>query len=280
MNRLLIVDGSNLLFQMFYGMPARIVNAEGRAIHGTLGFVGALLKIIRKLEPTHAVVIFDGECENVRKDIDPEYKANRPDYSEIPEDELPFSQLPDIYVALDLLGIRHFETDVCESDDIIAAYALGLPEGYSAIISSQDSDFFGLIDERVSVLRYRGEDSVLCTPEYIREKLGIEPKYYADFKSMTGDNADNIRGADRIGPKTAAALIAEFGSLENIIRNADSIKKPSVRESIKQSAERLKRNYSLIKLGEGAKLPFGFYELDFSYSGITTTEVLRTIGVR
>ena len=280
MKRLLIVDGSNLLFQMFYGMPARIIGAGGKAIHGTLGFVGALLKIVRLVRPTHAVVIFDGECENIRKEIDADYKANRPDYSGLPEDELPFSQLPDIYAALDLLGIRFFETTVCESDDIIAAYAIKCADESEIVISSQDSDFFGLISERVSVIRYRGDGSVVCTPEYIREKLGIEPHLYADFKSLTGDNADNIRGADKVGPKTAAALVNEFGSLENIIRSADSIRKPSVRESIKSSADRLMKNYSLIKLSAGAQLPFELDKLEFFYSGITTTEVLRAIGLR
>ena len=106
MNRFLIVDGSNLLFQMFFGMPARIVNKQGKAIHGTLGFVGALLKIIRRVEPTHMTVLFDGEHENDRSELNVDYKANRVDYSQGPEEETPFSQLPDVYTALDYLDIK------------------------------------------------------------------------------------------------------------------------------------------------------------------------------
>lgn len=83
MDRLLIIDGSSLLFQMFFGMPARIVNEQGKAIQGTLGFVGAMLKIIRKVEPTHIVAVFDGEHENNRCELDSEYKANRTDYSTV-----------------------------------------------------------------------------------------------------------------------------------------------------------------------------------------------------
>ena len=120
MRKLLIVDGSNLLFQMFYGMPARITNREGRAIQGTLGFVGALLKIIRMTRPTHLAVLFDGECANARTELDGDYKGNRPDYSQIEEEDTPFSQLPDVYAALDYLGICHRETDCCEADDWIA----------------------------------------------------------------------------------------------------------------------------------------------------------------
>lgn len=280
MSKLLVVDGMNLLFQMFYGMPARIVNADGKAIQGTLGFVGALLKILRATEPSHALVIFDGECENERLDIDKDYKANRPDYSQMPEDELPFSQLPDVYAALDLLGIRYFETIACETDDVIASYAYKYGEEHDIVICSQDSDFFQLISERVSVLRYRGDASLVCTPDYIREKLGIEPSLYADYKSLTGDNADNIKGAEKVGPKTAAALVNEFGTLENIVAHAYEIKKPSVRASIERDGERLMRNYSLIKLCDKAQIPFELSELEYSYSGIGTTEVLRGIGLK
>ena len=81
MDRLLIVDGSNLLFQMFYGMPTKIIGKSGKAVQGTVGFVGALLKIIRITRPTHVAVLFDGESQNERVLLDADYKANRPDYS-------------------------------------------------------------------------------------------------------------------------------------------------------------------------------------------------------
>lgn len=142
MSKLLVVDGSNLLFQMFFGMPSRIINSKGKAIHGTLGFVGALLKIIRRTEPSHVVVLFDGEHENVRTSLDCEYKANRLDYSKVPEEENPFSQLDDVYAALDYLDIKYMETITCETDDLIASYALNYGQEYEIVISSFDSDFF------------------------------------------------------------------------------------------------------------------------------------------
>lgn len=280
MNRLLIVDGHNLLFQMFYGMPARIVNDQGKAIQGTLGFVGALLKIIRKVEPTHITVLFDGEHENDRSSLNPDYKGNRIDYSEISEEDNPFSQLNDVYAALDFLGIKHAETTSCEADDLIAGYALTYGKESEIIISSFDSDFFQLITDQVSVLRYRGKDTVICTPEYIKEKYGITPTQYADFKSLTGDTADNIKGADKVGLKTAASLLHEFGTLENILVNAENIKKPSVKESIIKNTERLKTNYKIIKLGNTASLPFSLDELVYTYSGITTIDILKGIGLK
>lgn len=280
MNRLLLVDGSNLLFQMFFGMPARIVNAEGKAIQGTLGFVGALLKIIRLTKPTHIAVLFDGEHENERTSINANYKANRTDYSQTPEEETPFSQLPDVYAALDFMGIRHAETTVCETDDWMAAYALTSDPDTEIIISSFDSDFFQLITERVSVLRYRGEKTILCTPAYIQEKFGILPSQYADFKALTGDPSDNIKGANKIGPKTAAALLRQFDTLDRILYNAEQIAKPSIRRSIMENAERLQKNQRLIRLTGEAELPYALNELQYTTTNLTTSEVLKAIHLR
>ena len=280
MNKILIVDGHNLLFQMFFGMPARIINKDGKAIQGTLGFVGALLKIIKMVKPTHTVVLFDGERHNPRTDLDENYKANRMDYDNVPDDENPFTQLSDIYNALDFLGLKHTETTVCETDDVIAAYALKYGAKNEIVISSFDSDFFQLINENVKVLRYRGDNTQIYDVNFFKEKFGILPQLYADYKSLTGDTADNIKGADKIGPKTAAALVNEFGSLENIIANCDKIAKPSIKKSVLENSERIRLNYKLIKLCNCAELPFSFDEIKYNYNGITTTEVLVGIGLK
>lgn len=279
MNRFLIVDGSNLLFQMFFGMPARIVNKQGKAIQGTLGFVGALLKIIRRVEPTHITVLFDGEHENDRSELNVDYKANRVDYSQVPEEETPFSQLPDVYTALAYLDIKFAETETCETDDWIAGYALTYGQEAEIIISSFDSDFFQLITDKVSVIRYRGDSTVICTPNYIKNKFNIEPEQYADFKSLVGDTSDNIKGADKVGPKTAAYLLNKFGTLNNILVNAENIEKPSIRDSIIRNAEHLQINKKIIKLDNTAPLPFVLDELAYTFTDVTTTDVLNGIGL-
>ena len=277
--RLLIVDGSNLLFQMFYGMPTRIMGKTGRPVQGTVGFVGALLKMIRMVRPTHVAVLFDGESENERVSLDADYKANRPDYSEMSEDEVPFSQLPDIYAALDELGIKHAETTVCETDDWVAAYVMSPDIGCDIVISSFDSDFFQLITDRVSVLRYRGEASVLCTPQYVYEKLGVRPEQYADYKCMVGDTADNIRGLPGIGPKTAAALLAEYNTLDELLERAETVKRTATRRSITEGRDRLLHNRALILLKGDAEIPFELDELEYAPLGRTSGEILRAIGV-
>lgn len=280
MDRLMIVDGSNLLFQMFYGMPARIINAQGRAIQGTLGFVGALLKMVRMVQPTHIAVLFDGEYVSSRTELAPDYKGNRADYSQMTEEDTPFSQLSDIFAALDCLEICHRETSVCEADDWIAGYAKRYGTELEVIIVSQDSDFFQLITDHVQILRYRGEKTLRCDVEYIREKLAIAPKQYAAFKSLTGDTADNICGVNGIGPKTAAALMEQFGDLDTLLAGADEIRRPSIRKAVQENTERIRRNYRLICLEGEGNLPFTLEEMRWQYSGMTTTEVLKKIGVR
>ena len=279
MNTFLIIDGSNLLFQMFYGMPARIVNKDGKAIQGTLGFVGALLKIIRKIQPTELVVLFDGEHDNARTELDSDYKANRPDYSQMAEEETPFSQLPDVYRALAYLKIPYAETTVCETDDVVAAYAFRYGKTQKIVISSFDSDFFQLITKNVSVFRYRGENSLLCDEEYVRQKFAIEPMQYADFKALVGDTADNIKGAYKVGPKTAAALLQEYGSLQNLLKNAHTLTRASIRQAIVDSKERLEKNEKLIRLNGCAEVPFAIEELGYRLGGVTTNEVLSAIGL-
>lgn len=275
--RLLVVDGSNLLFQMFFGMPTKIISRGGKDVRGVVGFVGALLRIIRLVSPTHICVLFDGESHNPRVDLSVDYKANRPDWSQVSDDENPFTQEADIYRAVDYLGIPRYVTEDCEADDIVAAYAAHFPG--EVIISSQDSDFFQLISPRVRVLRYRGENTVICDCDYIVKKLGVLPSQYADYKALVGDSSDNIKGIRGIGPKTAAKLISEHGSIEWLLNNLNNIEKSKIREAILEDADRLVLNQRLITLGHSQKLPFFCDELAFTLPPISSGEILRDIGI-
>ena len=278
MNRMLIIDGHNLLFQMFFGMPTKIIGAQGVAIHGVIGFIGALNKMIDAYNPTHLLVLFDGETKNPRKDILEEYKANRPDWSEVSEDENPFTQLPYIYEALDYMGIKHSETTSCETDDVIAAYAIEYGKECEVIIASFDSDYFQLVNDNVRVLRYRGKCSVICDSRYISERYGVPPSRYLDYKCLVGDSSDNIKGIKGVGPKTAAKLIDKFGTLDEIRARASEIENEKIRNAIMDSDEILARNFSLIKLTEGADMPFTFDEVKFENPMLRTMDIIRGIG--
>ena len=279
MDRILIIDGHNLLFQMFFGMPSRIIGASGKDIRGVIGFIGAVNKLADAYHPTHLLVMFDGESENPRKAILEEYKANRPDWSEVAEEENPFTQLPYIYEALDYMGITHTETTVCETDDVIAAYAIKHGKTSEVIISSFDSDYFQLINENVRIVRYRGKCSVECDEKYMLEKYGITPDLYLDYKCLVGDTSDNIPGIKGVGPKTAAKLVNKFGNIESIKERCCEIESEKIRTAIENGTEILDRNYSLIKLGEDAELPFTIDEIKFTNPMLRTMDVIRGIGI-
>lgn len=279
MKRLLLVDGMNLHFQMFFGMPNKFHNENGIGIWGVIGFVGALNKLITLTDPTHIAVIFDGEGHNPRCDILEDYKANRPDYSELSEEENPFIQLPLVYKAIEAMGIPFCEVHGCECDDVIATYAKRFSEDFQVIISSFDSDYFQLVSDNVRVIRYRGLSSLVCDKEYVINRYGILPEYYADWKSLVGDTADNIKGIRGVGPKTATKLITAYGTLAEMLGNIDCIEPENLREKIKENSDILLRNYSLIKLDDAGILPFEIEELAYTNEHIKTMDVLRKIDL-
>ena len=278
MNRLLIIDGHNLLFQMFFGMPNKIIGAQGQAIQGVVGFVGAINKLADMYRPTHLIVMFDGEKSNPRKEILEEYKANRPDWSEVAEDENPFTQLPYIYDALSYMGIKHAETTVCETDDVIAAYAIRYGKECEVLISSFDSDYFQLINENVKVIRYRGQYTVLCDDKYINEKYGITPSKYLEYKCLVGDSSDNIKGVKGVGPKTAAKLLNAYGNIEGLNEHLLEIPNEKIRCALGESGEIIERNLTLIRLSDGAEMPFSLDEAAFKNPHLRTMDVIRGIG--
>lgn len=278
-NKFLIIDGHNLLFQMFFGMPRKIFGKGGIEIQGIIGFVGAVNRLIDMVKPTHIAVLFDSETHNPRCELLSEYKQNRPDYSLLPECENPFFILPCVYSALDVMDIKHTEIKDAETDDVIASYALTSSEDTDVVISSFDSDYFQLISDRVRILRYRGAASVICDSDYIKQKFDISPSLYADFKSLVGDFSDNIRGIDGIGPKTASKIINKYGGIDAIIKNIDSIYEERYRCKLSEASEILKRNIKLIKLDAHAPLPFEFDDLCFSENRIKTMDVIRILGL-
>ena len=242
-------------------------------------FVGAVNRLIDMLTPTHVAVIFDSETQNPRFQLLDEYKANRPDYSALSDDENPFSQLPDIYRALDFMGIAHTEAVCAECDDVIASYALTADTDTEVYISSFDSDYFQLITDRVKIIRYKGAASVICDREYINQKLGIEPELYADYKSLVGDTADNIPGVRGIGPKTAAKIINGYGSLCCILSNTSRVCEEKLRASLEESREILTRNLALIRLDTHAPLPFDYGALAMPTVRYRTMDVIRGINI-
>lgn len=263
--RLLLIDGHNLLFRMFYGMPDNFYSAEGLKYNALYGFVCATERVVRMVCPTHMLVTFDSpDCGN-RRELDADYKANRPDYSEMSPDECPFTQLPAIYTALERMNVPFAEIHGCEADDVIASYALTCAGEYDVIIMSTDRDYWQLVSENVSILNYSGANSTLVTPPDVFRKYGVTPERFADWKCLVGDKSDNIVGVTGVGAKTAAALIEKFGSLDSLMERTDEIERPALRRNIAEARERLLLNRQLILLKENAPLPHPADELVLHY---------------
>lgn len=273
MNRLLIIDGHNLLFQMFYGMPTRIINKNGKQIQGIVGFIGALFKMIHTLNPTHLLLIFDGENLNPRTLISSDYKANRIDYSLVQESDSPFSQLPSIYQVLKHLAIPFIETTDVEADDVIASYVHHYKKEIEIIISSFDSDFFSLIDSNVTLYRYRGKSSYPINKDFILKKLNIEPYQYSLFKSLVGDPADNIKGVYGIGPKTVSYLVRGISTVEELFEKTNYIENEKLKRKILEHKDILKKNYALIQFQILKDLPLSLESLIYKLKDTMTSTI-------
>lgn len=219
MKKVILVDGHNLLFRMFYGIPAPIRNSKGKDIRGLIGFIGSIKKLVNEFKPYSLYVIFDSETsKNTNLAIDKEYKSNRIDYSDIPEEENPFSQLPLIKNALKYLNIAFLEVENNEADDFIASIVSSSTNEYQYIIASTDTDFIQLVDDNVLLYVPRGKKSILYNKEEVIKRYNVEPDKYIVFKSLVGDNADNIKGVKGIG-NIMAAKILKYSSLEEYVEN-------------------------------------------------------------
>jgi len=247
MEKLVIIDGHNLLFRMFYGMPNKIYTKDGKCVHGTIGFVGGINKIIKEHEPTSLIVVFDSEEVSAKME-DERYKKNRIlNFSHLPDDENPFSQYADILKCLDLLDITHIEMPRQEADDVIGTIAKQFEKEKQVIIVSTDKDFFQLLNENISVFSPRGKSSVLYTPEVFIEKYTFSPSQYLCFKALVGDSSDNIDGVRGIGTKTATSLLTEYNSIDGIYKNLDKLS-PRIRTLLNNDLEKVMVNLELLKI--------------------------------
>ena len=278
MDKILLIDGSGLLFQSFYGMPNKIVNKLGQNVEAVICFTGILLKTIKLINPSKLLIVFDGENTLSRKEIDNDYKSNRPNFSDIPENETPFPQLEIIKQILTHLNFSFFETTNQEADDYIASFVNKYKNDNKIIISSSDKDFYQLIDENISVFCYRGKVSKLWNQEEILNKYGFDAKYFSTFKALVGDPSDNIKGIAGIGEKTAERLIKQYGSIENIIK-ASSLNTDKTSSLISSNTDKLMQNFSIIDLTKMKNETKCKEELNFTIPIKSSIEIIKEINI-
>lgn len=278
MKKIILVDGHNLLFRMFYGIPAPIKNSKGKDIRGLIGFIGSLKKLVDEFKPYSLYVIFDSETsKNSNLEIDKEYKTNRIDYSNISEEENPFSQLPFIKKALEYLKIAYLEVENNETDDLIASIVSKPINEYQYIIVSTDSDFIQLVDNNVFLYVPRGKKSILYNREEVIKKYNVIPEKYVLFKSFVGDKSDNIKGVKGIGNITAAKIL-KYNSVQEFIENNPTSRFSNILIS---SKELIIKNQKLIELNKFINTSeIIFEELSNIIYISKTYEIIENIGER
>lgn len=271
MDKVILVDGHNLLFRIFFGFSRPIILTDGRDMRCPVGFVSSLNKLIKTIDTNKMLVVFDSET-SIRKRllIDPDYKQNRMDYSTLSDDENPFIQLPLIYKALDHLDIPYVEADGYEADDYIATLCQN--SDYDMVIVSTDSDFNQLVSDHVSIYKSRGKQSEWLTPERVYEKLGVHPHQIVEYKSLTGDSADNIKGIKGIGPKRAAEILS-YGTLDAIINKETNIPDKYFNKVVEHQML-LKKNKSLIQMI--VDVP---YKIEIERCHVTFDDFFKATGI-
>lgn len=249
MENILIIDGNNLLFQMFYGMPSKIYNKSGQTIHATIGFISAIQRLIKMIDASKVVVVFDFDGSEERQELYKEYKANRENnWDELQSDEVPFNEEENIWKCLDYLNIKYLLSKNMEADDLIASLTYLYNKDNKVYICSYDSDFFQLIDENVSIIKYKGKNSKIIDNDIFKEMFGFDSNKYVFYKSLLGDTADNIKGFTSIGKKRASKIVSTFDSFEEFIDNRNQLFSEKLSNVIFEEKDIFYLNEKIIKL--------------------------------
>ena len=228
-----LIDGSGYIFRAYYALPPLTRKSDGLPTGAVSGFCNMLNKLLQdsksddnNLKPTHFAVIFDSARKNFRNDIYPDYKANR---SDAPDDLIPqFEYIRKSVIAFNLPSVELINY---EADDLIATYTEQvLIKGGKVTIVSSDKDFMQLYKKDVRI--YDPMKNKFITPEDINNKFGVEPKKVIDVQALAGDSSYNVPGVPGIGIKTAAELINQYGTLEELLKKAHEIKQNKRRETI------------------------------------------------
>lgn len=256
---LYLVDGSGFIFRAYFAMAysgrGEMTNPEGTPVSAVYGFTQMLMKLLNDYHAPYIAVIFDPKGGSFRNNLYEDYKANR---DAPPEDLIP--QFPLVRDATRAFDIPALELEGYEADDLIAAYAKAAKEqGKKVVIVSSDKDLMQLVGDNVRMLDPM-KNKWISEPEVI-EKFGVAPNKVVDVQSLAGDSVDNIPGVPGIGIKTAAQLINEYGSLDELLERANEIKQPKRREKLIEHADNARLSRELVKLDENAPLPVSLDEL-------------------
>ncbi len=255
-----IIDGSGYIFRAYYAIR-RLSNAEGEPTNAVYGFTTMIEKLIREEEPTHLAIVFDTGEPNFRHTIYPAYKTTRP-----PPPEDMSTQVPRIHQIVDAFRIQKFVVQQVEADDVIATLTKqALAKGWDVRIVTGDKDLMQLVSDRVTL--YEPMRNLRFDPSAVKEKMGVPPERMADLLALSGDASDNIPGVHGVGPKKAAKLLEDHGSLEQVLAAAVAGDvKGKIGEQVAAAVEEARLSRRLVALQDDVELPISGLD-DLEYKG-------------
>ncbi len=252
--QLYLVDGSSYIYRAYYAIR-HLSNSKGEATNAVYGFTNMLLTLLREYAPEHVAVIFDSKGPTFRKELYPQYKANR---AAMPEDLVP--QIPLIKEVVKAFNLPCLEMPGYEADDIIATLTRRYEQqGFDVTVVTGDKDLMQIVSERVCLLDTM-KKKVFRRDEVV-ERFGVPPEQVLEVLGLAGDTSDNIPGVPGIGEKTAATLIQEFGSIENLLGHIDQVKGKKRQENLREFADQARLSRQLADLVYDLELEINYDDL-------------------
>jgi DNA polymerase-1 len=250
MSKLLLVDGSALLHRAYHAYPP-LKSKAGEIVGAVYGVASILISALEEVKPTHVMVAWDLPKPTFRHVKYVGYKAQRPKADTEMVDQIP--KVKDIIEAMEIIQVAQ---EGYEADDIIGTLSKLSSLDNDVIILTGDQDTMQLVDDHVKILTpAKGANPpVLYGPDEVKAKYGVTPDQIVDYKALIGDPSDNIPGVAGIGPKSAATLLNQFGTVENIYKNIDKIENEKVKEKLQVGKDSVELSYELSKIVTDMKL--------------------------
>ena len=245
MERLMLLDGNGLIYRGYFALPP-LTTSRGELVNAVFGFCSIVLRGIQDIRPDYVAVAFDLSGPTFRHEQYAEYKATR---QRMPDDLR--DQFPKVREVVKALRIPVYELAGFEADDVIGTLTVEAERrDLDTTIVTGDLDMLQLVTDRTSLMTTRSgvQNTVIYDPERIRERYGLDPAQMVDFKTLKGDSTDNIPGVPGVGDKTAAKLVAQFGSLDAVFERVDEVTPEKLRAALVEARERVLRSRELLRI--------------------------------
>ncbi|MBD3174913.1 MAG: DNA polymerase I [Armatimonadia bacterium] len=278
--KLLVVDAYNLFYRAYHALPP-FSSPDGRPTNAVFGFARMVQSLLDELQPDYVAIARDlpGEEPSFREEILPEYKADRPPMPDDLREQIPLLERLADALCLPMVGVEGYE-----ADDVMGALAsVAEEQGLDTYLATGDKDAYQLVSDHTFVCASDRslQSNVVLDAQGVEEKLGVAPSQVIDFKALSGDSSDNIKGISGVGPKRAAGLLEEFGSLDEVLENADKISNKRIREATQEAAEAVRRAKEVVTIQRDIDLPVDLDALErHEVDEERTRELFLELGFR